>query len=83
VITAPATPSAPTTTRAAVINAYGEADQLVPADVPLPAPTQTQVLVDVAARQGPRRADPAAGRDRPAARADRVAAARRGTGRRS
>jgi NADPH:quinone reductase len=49
VTTAPATPSAPTTTRAAVINAYGNPDQLVPADVPLTAPTQTQVLVDVAA----------------------------------
>jgi NADPH2:quinone reductase len=39
----------PTTTRAAVINGYGGPEMLVPADVPLPALTDTQVLVDVAA----------------------------------
>jgi NADPH:quinone reductase-like Zn-dependent oxidoreductase len=47
--TATPTPSALTTTRAAVINAYGGPEQLVPAGVPLSALAETQVLVDVAA----------------------------------
>ncbi|HKC26737.1 MAG TPA: NADP-dependent oxidoreductase [Jatrophihabitans sp.] len=45
----PATPSIPTTTRAAVINGYGGPEQLVLAEVPIPGLTDTQVLLDVSA----------------------------------
>ncbi len=46
---APAIPTIPTTAHAAVINSYGGPETLVAAEVPLPALTDTQVLVDVAA----------------------------------
>jgi NADPH:quinone reductase-like Zn-dependent oxidoreductase len=45
----PTTPAIPTTTRAAVINGYGGPEALVAAEVELPALTETQVLIDVAA----------------------------------
>jgi NADPH2:quinone reductase len=43
------TTTIPATTRAAVINSFGGPETLVDAEVPLPALTETQVLVDVAA----------------------------------
>jgi NADPH2:quinone reductase len=45
----PTTRIIPTTTRAAVINGYGGPETLVAAEVPLPALTDAQVVVDVAA----------------------------------
>lgn len=38
------------TTRAAVIQSFGGPEQLVLGEVPLPEPSGTQVIVDVAAR---------------------------------
>ena len=45
----PTTRIIPTTTRAAVINGYGGPETLVAAEMPLPALTDAQVLIDVAA----------------------------------
>jgi hypothetical protein len=47
--TTPSTEFRTSTTRAAVINGYGGAEQLVVADIPVADPTDSQALLDVAA----------------------------------